>query len=69
MLNYSSADYITDAMESEFRIKKIDINTVPYNDKIADGQIYLGLKIYAHFHVIYVTGLLIIDHFQVLRTS
>ena len=44
MLNYSSADYITDAMESEFRIKKIDINTVPYNDKIADDQIYLGLK-------------------------
>ena len=44
MLNYSSVDYITDAMESEFRIKKIDINTVPYNDKIADGQIYLGLK-------------------------
>ena len=69
MLNYSSVDYITDAMESEFRIKKIDINTVPYNDKIADGQIYLGLKIYAHFHVIYVTW--IIDHrpFSSIETS
>lgn len=44
MLNYSSADYITDALESEFSVNKIDINTVPYNDKISDGRIYLGLK-------------------------
>ncbi|MCF0239946.1 MAG: DNA polymerase III subunit alpha, partial [Streptococcus gallolyticus] len=44
MLNYSSADYITDALDSQFKVKKIDINTVPYSDKISDGQIYLGLK-------------------------
>lgn len=44
MLNYSSADYITDALDSQFKVKKIDINTVPYNNKISDGYIYLGLK-------------------------
>ncbi|MDU6444889.1 MAG: DNA polymerase III subunit alpha, partial [Streptococcus sp.] len=44
MLNYSSADYITDALDSQFKVKKIDINTVPYNNKISDGHIYLGLK-------------------------
>lgn len=44
MLNYSSADYITDALESDFEVQKVDINTVPYNDKIDKGKIYLGLR-------------------------
>ena len=44
MLNYSSADYIMDAIASQFSIQKIDINTIPYYDKISERKIYLGLK-------------------------
>ncbi len=44
MLNYSSSGYISDALESDFTIKKIDINTIPYSDKISEDSIYLGLK-------------------------
>ncbi|MGT2906451.1 DNA polymerase III subunit alpha [Streptococcus dentiloxodontae] len=44
MLNYSSSDYITDALENGFELAKLDINKVPFNDKIADGKIVLGLK-------------------------
>ncbi|WP_165210426.1 DNA polymerase III subunit alpha [Streptococcus tangpeifui] len=44
MLNYSSADYITDALQTDFTVGTLSINTVPYRDKISDGIIYMGLK-------------------------
>ncbi len=44
MLNYSSADYITDALDAQFSIRKVDINTIPYQDKISEGHIYMGMK-------------------------
>ena len=44
MLNYSSSDYIKDAIENGFSIASLDINRIPYLDKISDGKIVLGLK-------------------------
>ncbi|MGT2743932.1 DNA polymerase III subunit alpha [Streptococcus phocae subsp. phocae] len=44
MMNYSSGDYITDALESDFKVAQITINTIPFTDKIAQDNIYLGLK-------------------------
>ncbi|MGT2934706.1 DNA polymerase III subunit alpha [Streptococcus castoreus] len=44
MMNYSSSDYITDALESGFQVAQITINTIPYTDKIEDSKIYMGLK-------------------------
>lgn len=44
MLNYSSADYITDAMDLGFTLDGFDINNVPYSDKISNGRISLGLR-------------------------
>ena len=44
MLNASSSEYITDALESGFELAPININTVPYHDKISNNTIYLGLK-------------------------
>lgn len=44
MLNYSSSDYLDNALEADFKIGALSINTIPYSDKISQGQIYLGLK-------------------------
>ena len=44
MLNYSSSDYIKDAIENGFSLARLDINRIPYLDKISDGKIVLGLK-------------------------
>ena len=44
MLNYSSNDYIVDALEMGFKIAPLSINTVPYQDKLTDTTIHLGLK-------------------------
>lgn len=44
MLNYSSSDYISDALGFSFKLLKPTINTIPYYDKIKDGQILLGLR-------------------------
>ena len=44
MLNYSSSDYITDALEFGFQIASLNINNIPYRDKFQDKHIYLGLK-------------------------
>ncbi|WP_369351063.1 DNA polymerase III subunit alpha [Streptococcus hillyeri] len=44
MLNYSSSDYITDALQADFKLGKLSLNSAPYHDKISDGQIILGLK-------------------------
>ncbi|EHJ51735.1 DNA polymerase III subunit alpha [Streptococcus macacae] len=44
LLNYSSSAYLTDALEAEFKISPLSINTIPYFDKIEDNHIYLGLK-------------------------
>lgn len=43
MLNYSSPDYITDALEAGFALKGLSLNTVPFLDKIAEQGITLGL--------------------------
>ena len=44
MLNYSSSDYIKDAIENGFSLARLDINRIPFHDKISDGKIVLGLK-------------------------
>ncbi len=44
MLNYSSPDYISDALQADFKVGSLSINTVPYTDKISDGIIYMGMK-------------------------
>ncbi|WP_242257608.1 DNA polymerase III subunit alpha [Streptococcus thoraltensis] len=44
MLNYSSSDYLHDALTSDFTLSKLSINHIPYKDKISKGKIYLGLK-------------------------
>lgn len=44
MLNYSSSDYLTDALQYGFSVLAFDINRVSYQDKIAGQQIALGLK-------------------------
>jgi len=44
MLNYASGDYILDALEMGFGLAPLSINTVPYQDKLADKTIHLGLK-------------------------
>ena len=44
MLNYASGDYILDALEMGFELTPLSINTIPYQDKLTDQTIYLGLK-------------------------
>lgn len=44
MMNYSSSDYITDALESNFQVAQVTINSIPYTDKIESNSIYMGLK-------------------------
>lgn len=44
MLNYSSSDYITDALQFDFQIATLSINTIPYHDKFDQGKIFMGLK-------------------------
>ena len=44
MLNYASGDYILDALEMGFELAPLSINTAPYQDKLADKTIHLGLK-------------------------
>ncbi|MGT2865585.1 DNA polymerase III subunit alpha [Streptococcus fryi] len=44
MLNYSSSDYITDALSSHFKLAKPNINNVGYHDKINQNYILLGMK-------------------------
>ncbi len=44
MLNYSSSDYITDALGTGFELAPLTIHNIPYKDKFQDRKIYLGLK-------------------------
>ena len=44
MLNYSSSDYIVDALQMGFELAPLAINSIPYHDKITQEKIYLGLK-------------------------
>ena len=44
MLNYSSSDYIVDALESGFAVEKISLNAIPYTDKVVEGKIALGMR-------------------------
>ena len=44
MLNYSSSDYITDALQFDFQATKLTINTIPYHDRFDKKQIFMGLK-------------------------
>ena len=46
MLNYSSSDYLTDALQFDFQVAPLTINTIPYKDKFQDQKIYLGMKKY-----------------------
>lgn len=44
MLNYSSGDYLADALASGFTLAPLSINRIPYQDDITNHHIYLGLK-------------------------
>ncbi|MGT2686354.1 DNA polymerase III subunit alpha [Streptococcus porcinus] len=44
IMNYSNSDYISDALESDFKVVSLTINNIPYNDKIDANKIYMGLK-------------------------
>ena len=44
MLNYSSSDYIEDALQFGFEVAKVHLNNIPYHDKFENKKIYLGLK-------------------------
>lgn len=44
MLNYSSSDYITDALGFGFELTPLTIHNIPYKDKFQERKIYLGLK-------------------------
>lgn len=44
MLNYASGDYILDALEMGFELASSSINTVPFQDKLAEKTVHLGLK-------------------------
>ncbi|HFI0250113.1 TPA: DNA polymerase III subunit alpha [Streptococcus suis] len=44
MLNYSNVGYIHDALQFEFQIAPLYINTIPYHDKFEKDKIYMGLK-------------------------
>ena len=44
MLNYASGDYILDALEMGFELAPSSINTVPFQDKLAEKTVHMGLK-------------------------
>ena len=44
MLNYSSSDYIMDALGFGFELAPLTIHNIPYKDKFQERKIYLGLK-------------------------
>ena len=44
MLNYSSSDYITDALQFDFKAAKLSINNIPYHDRFDKKEIFMGLK-------------------------
>ncbi|MGT2715362.1 DNA polymerase III subunit alpha [Streptococcus respiraculi] len=44
MLNYSSSDYISDALQFDFQVAPITINSIPYHDKFDEKKIFMGLK-------------------------
>ncbi|MTB64048.1 DNA polymerase III subunit alpha [Streptococcus sp. zg-86] len=44
MLNYSSSDYISDALQFDFQVAPVTINSIPYHDKFEGNKIYMGLK-------------------------
>ncbi len=44
MLNFSSSDYIEDALHFGFQLAQLHVNTIPYYDKFDKGQVHLGLK-------------------------
>ncbi|MGT2925875.1 DNA polymerase III subunit alpha [Streptococcus cuniculipharyngis] len=44
MLNYSSSDYIEDALQAGFHLAKFSINQVSYHHRLDQQYLYLGLK-------------------------
>lgn len=44
MLNFSNSDYIHDALQFDFTVAPLTINTIPYHDKFDQGRIFMGLK-------------------------
>lgn len=43
MLNYANSDYLEDALRRGFNLEKLNINMIPYEDKIDTDKITLGL--------------------------
>lgn len=44
IMNYSNSDYITDALDSDFKVIPMSINNIPFTDKIDGRTILMGLK-------------------------
>ncbi len=44
MLNYSSSGYINDALQFDFQVGKLTVNTIPYHDRFDKREIFMGLK-------------------------
>ncbi|MGT2887261.1 DNA polymerase III subunit alpha [Streptococcus didelphis] len=44
IMNYSNSDYISDALDSNFTVLPLTINNIPFNDKVEEGHILLGMK-------------------------
>ncbi|KHD46756.1 DNA polymerase III subunit alpha [Streptococcus hongkongensis] len=44
IMNYSNSDYINDAIDSDFKVVPLSINTIPYTDKVENNTILMGMK-------------------------
>lgn len=48
IMNYSTSDYISDALDSEFNVVPLSINSIPFNDKVEGRTILMGMKNIKH---------------------
>lgn len=44
IMNYSNSDYISDALDSDFKVVPLSINNIPYTDKVEKNKILMGMK-------------------------
>ncbi|MGT2932781.1 DNA polymerase III subunit alpha [Streptococcus catagoni] len=44
IMNYSNSDYISDAIDSDFRVVPLTINKIPFTDKVEGTKIMMGMK-------------------------
>lgn len=44
IMNYSNSDYISDALDSDFKVIPLSINNIPFTDKVEKNTILMGMK-------------------------